>query len=283
MPLYIVHGAGLNVLLFNAVAMGLSADQPVYGLQAKGLNGIDEPFTKIEDMATHYISAIRRQNPTGPYALAGFSFGGVIAFEMARQLKASGKDVKMLAVFDTYAYRTTYYDPFGIKVLKKSRFYFKSLLHIFKFSSGFKNTIADKTKVIKRKLIRVYWALRYGKNQNQPGFFGYAYKIDNCNHYALKRYQFKPLNITVEVFKAETRTFYVDDKENMGWKPYALKGVNIHDLPGEHNTIFKAPNDKIFADVLQKCLDKAASNDTKTCMPSKIPDDAYKKLVFFSN
>lgn len=281
MPLYIVHGAGLNVLLFNAVAMGLSPRQPVYGLQAKGLNGIDEPFTKIEDMAAHYISAIMQQNPTGPYALAGFSFGGVIAFEMVRQFKALGKEVKMLAVFDTYVYNCTYYDPLPLKIFKKTRFYFNSALHFFKFSNGFKNTIAEKATLLKRRLISNYWSLRYGKDQNQPGFFGYAYKIDKCNQEALNRYQFKPLNIAVEVFKAETRTFYVDDKENMGWKPYALNGVNIHDLPGEHNTIFKAPNDKIFAEVLQKCLDKAANNDAKTCMPSKMPDDAYKKLVFF--
>jgi hypothetical protein len=49
----------------------------------------------------------------------------------------------------------------------------------------------------------------------------------------------------------------MDDFENLGWKPYALKGVNIHKIPGEHNTIFKAPNDKIFASILQKCLDEA--------------------------
>jgi hypothetical protein len=49
----------------------------------------------------------------------------------------------------------------------------------------------------------------------------------------------------------------MDDFEFLGWKPYALKGVNIHRIPGEHNTIFKAPNDKIFAEVLQKCLDDA--------------------------
>ncbi len=266
-PLYIVHGAGLNVLLFNAVAMGLSPEQPVYGLQAKGLNGIDEPYSKIEDMAAHYISAIMRQNPDGPYALAGFSFGGIIAFEMARQFEALGKEVKMLAVFDTYAYRTTYYDPLRVKILKKARFYFKSILHTLKFTNGFKNTIADKTKLIKRKLIRRYWSLRYGKDQNQPGFFGYSYKIDKCNFDALKQYQFKPQNIAVEVFKAETRTFYIDDKVNMGWKPYALKGVSIHNIPGEHNTIFKAPNDKIFAVVLQKCLDKAAIQDE--CMNIK--------------
>ncbi|MFI5139770.1 MAG: amino acid adenylation domain-containing protein, partial [Sphingobacteriales bacterium] len=256
-PLYIVHGAGLNVLLFNAVAIGLSPDQPVYGLQAKGLNGIDEPFNRIEDMAAHYVAAITKQNPNGPYALAGFSFGGVIAFEMARQLKTLGKEVKMLAVFDTYIYECTYYDPQPLKSLKKICFNFNSLLYFFKFSSGFKNTIIEKGTILKRNLIRVYWKLRYGKDQSQPGFFGYAYKIDKCNLEALKRYQFKPQDVAVEVFKAETRTFYVKDKENMGWKPYALKGVNIHNIPGEHNTIFKAPNDKIFAVELQKCLDSA--------------------------
>jgi len=260
-PLYIVHGAGLNVLLFNTVAAGLSADQPVYGLQAKGLNGVDEPFNKIEDMAAHYIEAIMRQNPTGPYALAGFSFGGIIAFEMARQLKTLGKEVKMLAVFDTYVYKCIYFDPLPIKVLKKLRFYFFTVLHTLKFSSGFKNTIVEKSTILKRNLIRMYWKLRYGKDQNQPGFFGYAYKIDQSNLEALKRYQFKPLEIVVDVFKAETRTFYVEDKETMGWKPYALNGVNIHDIPGEHNTIFKAPNDKKFAEVLQKCLDNIEEED----------------------
>jgi amino acid adenylation domain-containing protein len=261
MPLYIVHGAGLNVLLFNAVAMGLSPDQPVYGLQAKGLNGVDEPFCKIEDMAAHYIEAIMRQNPDGPYALAGFSFGGIIAWEMARQLEVLGKEVKMLAVFDTYAYKTSFYDPAPVKIMKKAGFYLNSILHTLKFTTGFKSTITDKSILLKRKLLRYYWKIAPGNNQNKTGFFGYAYKIDKCNFDALKRYRFKPHNIEVNVFRAETRTFYVEDKKYMGWKPYALKGVNIHKIPGEHNTIFKAPNDKIFADVLQKCLNKAVVND----------------------
>jgi hypothetical protein len=81
--------------------------------------------------------------------------------------------------------------------------------------------------------------------------------VDVMNEYAEKHYQLKPYNITVEVFRAENRTFYMDDSEYLGWKPYALKGVNIHPIPGEHNTIFKAPNDKVFASILQKCLDEA--------------------------
>ena len=68
-------------------------------------------LNKIEDIAAHYIASIMQQNPDGPYALAGYSFGGIIAFEMARQLQDMGKEVKMLAMFDTYAYRSPHFDP----------------------------------------------------------------------------------------------------------------------------------------------------------------------------
>lgn len=257
MPLYMVHGAGLNVLLFNTLAANMSTDQPVYGLQAKGLDGIDEPLDKIEDIAAHYIGAIMEQNPTGPYALAGYSFGGIIAFEMARQLEALGKDVKMLAMFDTYAYRSPHYDPAVVKFYKRSRFFIKRLFYTFTFSNGVKYQLKEKSTNVKRRFIRMWWNFKYGKNQTQAGIFGYSNKVDVMNEYAEKHYQLKPYNITVEVFRAENRTFYMDDFEYLGWKPYAMKGVKIHPIPGEHNTIFKAPNDKVFASILQKCLDEA--------------------------
>jgi len=257
MPLYMVHGAGLNVLLFNTLAMNMSPDQPVYGLQAKGLDGVDEPLDKIEDIAAHYIAAIIEQNPSGPYALAGYSFGGIIAFEMARQLEALGKEVKMLAMFDTYAYRSPHYDPALLKLFKRGKFFIKRFAYTFAFSNGFRYTLVNTGTNVKRRFIRYYWNLRYGKNQTQTGIFGYSNKVDVMNEYAEKYYQLKPYDITVDVFRAENRTFYMDDFENLGWKPYALKGVRIHKIPGEHNTIFKAPNDKIFASILQKCLDEA--------------------------
>ncbi|MDB5087982.1 MAG: tycC, partial [Mucilaginibacter sp.] len=257
MPLYMVHGAGLNVLLFNTLAMNMSPDQPVFGLQAKGLDGVEDPLESIQEIASHYINAILQQNPTGPYALAGYSFGGIIAFEMAKQFEAMGKEVKILAMFDTYAYRSPHYDPPLVKILKRGRFFKDKMKYAFSSANGIKDTISDKQVSLKRRLKRAWWRLKYGKEQKQEGFFGYSNKIDEMNNYAEKLYQLKPYNITVEVFRAENRTFYMDDFEFLGWKPYALKGVNIHRIPGEHNTIFKAPNDKIFAQVLQKCLDDA--------------------------
>ncbi|TSD67380.1 amino acid adenylation domain-containing protein [Inquilinus sp. KBS0705] len=255
-PIYIVHGAGLNVLLFNTLANHMDAEQPVYGLQAKGLNGVDEPLSRLEDIAAHYIASIRAQNPNGPYALAGFSFGGIIAFEMARQLEALNLEVKMLAMFDTYAYRTTHYDPFVTKYYKKGLYLARQIWHSATFKDGFKKTIEYRSRALNRSITRMFWKMKYGNKQEQTGFFGYANKIDETNNIASRHYRIQPYDIAVELFRAEVRSFYLDDFEYMGWKPYALKGVKIHKIPGEHNTIFKEPNDKMFAKILQDCLNK---------------------------
>jgi len=256
MPLYIVHGAGLNVLLFNTLASGMDADQPVYGLQAKGLNGIDEPLNNIVDIAAHYNAAIMAQNPTGPYALAGYSFGGIIAFEMAKQLEEQGKQVKMLAMFDTYAYRSPYFDPWITTQTKRGKFFLRKLIYNLSFPNGFASTVVHTGKVAKRGFTKLFWKIF--KDEKQEGFFGYANKIDEMNILAEKHYKLEARNITIELFRAEDRTFYMDDFEYLGWKPYALKGVNVHKIPGGHNSIFKAPNDKIFASILQSCLNKVA-------------------------
>jgi len=260
MPIYIVHGAGLNVLLFNALAMNMDEEQPVYGLQAKGLNGIDEPLDVMEEIAANYIAEIIAQNPTGPYALAGYSLGGTIAYEMAHQLMAMGKQVKMLAVFDTYAKQTDIFDPPVKRTFNRIRLvgmkFFNSLLLL---AQDPKRTFEYKTTLAKRRIIRLYWKLK-GKDQKQEGFFAYDNEIDEASAKAKRNYYQKPLDIKVDLFRAKKRTFYMDDYEYMGWREFALKGVNVHDIPGEHNTIFAPPNDEQFAAVLQQCLDRVSAS-----------------------
>ncbi|MDB5017156.1 MAG: dhbF 1 [Mucilaginibacter sp.] len=260
MPLYIVHGAGLNVLLFNALAMNMDKDQPVYGLQAKGLNGIDEPLDVMEEIAANYIAEIIAQNPTGPYALAGYSLGGTIAYEMAHQLIAMGKQVKVLAVFDTYAEQTDIFDPLIKRTFNRIRLYTMMFLYSFVlFAEDPKRTIEYKSLVIKRKIIRLYWRIFKGKEEKQEGFFAYDNEIDEASAKAKRNYYLKPLDITVDLFKAKKKTFYMDDFKHLGWHKFALKGVNVHEIPGEHNTIFAPPNDEKFAVVLQQCLDRVAA------------------------
>ncbi|MCR8556138.1 amino acid adenylation domain-containing protein [Mucilaginibacter sp. BJC16-A38] len=258
MPIYIVHGAGLNVLLFNALAMNMDKEQPVYGLQAKGLNGIDEPLDVMEEIAANYIAEIINQNPTGPYALAGYSLGGTIAYEMAHQLIAMGKEVKMLAVFDTYAKQTDAFDPPVKRTFNRVRLFFMKLFNSFALlAEDPKRTFEYKNELLRRRIVRAWWKIT-GNSEKQKGFFAYDNEIDEASARAKRNYFQKPLDITVDLFRAKKRTFYMDDYEFMGWKKFALKGVNVHDIPGEHNTIFAPPNDKEFAVVLQECLDRVS-------------------------
>jgi len=255
-PLYIVHGAGLNVLLFSSLTEHLDKDQPIYGLQAKGLNGEDEPFTSIPEMAAHYISEILSQNPDGPYALSGFSFGGIIAYEMARQLLEMGKEVRMLAMFDTFSHETDKYLPWYTKYPKRFSFFIMKVLHsIYLMAKDPKDNIRYKYTSVKRMIIQWYWKIT-GKSDDVVGFFGYMNKVDKINDQALDDYVLEPIDLDIHVFRATVHRFYAKDFKYLGWKKFAKKGVKIYNIPGEHNLIFAPPNDKDFGRILQKVLDE---------------------------
>ena len=102
-PFFCVHPIFGVVFPYYELAHHLGKNQPFYGLQPIGLDGKSSPLTNIEDMAAHYIEALRSVQPKGPYFLGGWSFGGWVAFEMAQQLQKSGEEVALLAVLDTLA------------------------------------------------------------------------------------------------------------------------------------------------------------------------------------
>jgi thioesterase domain-containing protein/aryl carrier-like protein len=100
-PFFCVHPGGGNVLCYLQLARLLGRDQPFYGLQAPGVDGIRLPLTTIAEMSEEYIAAIRQVCPRGPYALGGWSVGGVVAYEMARRLVEQGADVPLVAILDS--------------------------------------------------------------------------------------------------------------------------------------------------------------------------------------
>ena len=109
MPLFAVPGIGGDVLVFARLARLLGTQQPFYGLQARGLNGKEKPFTTITAAARHYVAEIRSVRPHGPYLIAGTCTGGVYAYEIAQQLLAQGEKVTLvlLEVFHPSAYVRT--------------------------------------------------------------------------------------------------------------------------------------------------------------------------------
>jgi thioesterase domain-containing protein/acyl carrier protein len=112
-PLFLINAADGDLLNYSQLVKSLGTTRPLYGLQARGLDGTLPPYGSIEEMASDYIRAIRTVQPEGPYSLLGFSLGGVTAFEMALQLSGgscgsgsaigNGEDVSQLMLLDTTA------------------------------------------------------------------------------------------------------------------------------------------------------------------------------------
>ncbi len=100
-PFFIVAGMFGNVLNLRQLALLVGQGRPVWGLQARGLIGDSAPHETMEAAAADYIAEIRGVQPEGPYYLGGFSGGGLIAYEMAQQLRAAGQEVGVLALLDT--------------------------------------------------------------------------------------------------------------------------------------------------------------------------------------
>jgi thioesterase domain-containing protein len=99
-PLFVVHAAPGNVLFVRHLLPHFDPEQPVYGLQARGLVDDEEPHCRFEAMAADYAQAIRSVQPRGPYHLAGYCVGGLTALEIARILRTAGEEIRFLAMID---------------------------------------------------------------------------------------------------------------------------------------------------------------------------------------
>ncbi len=102
LPLLCVHPVGGTVLCYQGLARCLGREQPFFGLEAAGVGGERLPLRRVEEMAARYLAALRLAGIGGPYQLAGWSFGGLVAFEMARRLREGGEDVALLALLDSW-------------------------------------------------------------------------------------------------------------------------------------------------------------------------------------
>ena len=101
-PVFIAHGLGGSVMDFYQIVKHIQTPRAIHGMQAKGIDGVEEPFDRIEDMARYSLDAVRQLQPHGPYLLIGFSLGGLVTLEMAQQLIAEGETIGLLAMLDSY-------------------------------------------------------------------------------------------------------------------------------------------------------------------------------------
>jgi len=264
-PLYMVHGIGLNLFNFNSIIGHMDADQPVYGLRAAGLDGNEAPLASIETVAACYNQEILNHDPIGPYAIAGYSMGGIIAYEMAKQLTEAGKQIAMLAMIDTNV-QESFRAPIT-NILRKVERQVDKL--IFRVGSFYRHPVSniDYLSQSFRQQIRAFLNRSGVRSKYAPSEMPeYMQNVVEKLEAACARYIIKPYNLKIDLIKAEQRFYYIDDPQYLGWGKYALNGIVTYDVPGDHEDMFNSPNDMILAETLQNRLNEIPANANITAM-----------------
>lgn len=261
-PLFIVHGSGLNILNFAHIINHFDEEQPVYGFQGVGPNGYDNWFDSIEAMAAKYIESIIKINPNGPYAIGGFSFGGIVAFEIAKQLKEQGKTVSTIALLDSYVDSSYYYPSLSQK--KRARYFDRTHRRVDYFIQMLTSFKSLKTRLDSKKvyLQKKYFGLKEDMTPEETIALEHFIEADGMVSKIVDKYQLIPQDVEVDLFRAENDESYKLDPDHLGWKKAAIKGVNIHNISGDHLSIVEPPNDKILARKIQEILDQRNQPET---------------------
>lgn len=251
-PVFLVHGAGLNVLLFKAISDYFGDNQPMYGIQALGLNHETDIPSTFEGIAARYVQDIIDVHPEGPYAIAGYSLGGFLAFEIARQLKAMDKVITFLGVMDTYAGNNFYVGGKATQVFKKVKRQFLKVPFITKsFIALPRETMEYQMNVAERRFRKIK---QPGVEVSKYTFTDYEAGIYKKYSDALDKYLLTPCDVKITLFRVEKRLYFLDDLVYLGWDRFAMRGVEVLEVPGDHETFLYEPNSKQFARIMQKAL-----------------------------
>jgi amino acid adenylation domain-containing protein len=248
-PLFCIHPVGGNVLVYADLARYLGADQPVYGLQARGFEENQQPFVEIEEMAAFYLEAMRRVQPQGPYYLAGYSFGGWVAFEIAQQLRRRGEKVAFLALLDMAS-------PSAIPEAMRQIDSAELLISLF---SGLPLSLEYLRQLSEEEQVAFAFDQARQAHLLPPGFG----RPEALRYFNLCRtnqqMSFRPQRYDgcLTLFRASEESARVSTDAALGWAELATDAPDIRWVPGKHETMLAEPHVRQLADQFKQCLERA--------------------------
>ena len=265
-PLFIVHGISGNIFKFYTLTTWMNPERNIYGLQAVGLDGKERPLSTIEEMAARHIDEIKKIQPKGPYALAGGPCGGLIAYEMAIQLKKMGETVNYLALLDLEASDSVSSLPPGIREIRKGQlFAVRAIKRVHTFATA--NEIERKEYLKKKKEEATKSADEYESwvdRHKLSGTLGEEatrnFKAVEANNYqVIKNYKPGIYEGDAVLFRTEDTYYNNTYTYDLGWKKIIKGNLTILKNSGNHNTMIFNPNASTLALKLDEGLLKAGA------------------------
>ena len=261
-PLFLMHAAEGNILLYRSLAAHLGADQPVFGLQSAGLDGRSPIDARFENVARRYIDEIRQIQPHGPYMLGGYCLGGTLALEMAQQLIESGETVGLVALIEDFNIRSIRW-PLSLRHRLINRYVLNPWFHLHNLiaaeGAGKLDFFMDKLRVEMRRLklsARMSWTgLRHRILPGDASATPQA-KIADIYEEALAQYEVRPYPGELTLFMAERHLAGMGERLG-GWGKVAQGGVRLYSLPFGARGSLVEPYVRQLAVSLRACLDQA--------------------------
>jgi amino acid adenylation domain-containing protein len=266
LPLFLIHPIGGEVLGYAGLARHLGPDQPLYGLQAPNLAEVGDDDIPIEDMAAFYIEAIRTVQPEAPYLLGGWSFGGIVAFEMAHQLHREGQEVALLIMLDTWSPDIHRVPPDDAQLLvelarTQARMKGKDLSLSPEYLRGLDpdqqvSYVLEQAKIahIIPPDIEAPWLRRFLQGYKARGRAVYNYLPPV---YPDRITLFRASKKNSEFLDYLEKMGVDVDDPTLGWGKLSSEPVEIHIVPGYHETMCQEPYVQALAGRLSACIQEA--------------------------
>lgn len=214
-PIFLLHGVGSSVVDLVPLVRRMQVDLPIYGLEAKGNDSHEAPLDRIEDIAQSFLAAIREIQPHGPYFLVGYSLGGLIALEIAQQMKTKSEEIGMLVMVDSYPDHRFLSFPQQVRLI---------LQRAKNRVTGRKNT----PSVRKRPLIQDGDGRRNSLVQALE-------RTRDANYRALRNYRPRFYQGDVKFVRAAIPSRFPADPVPV-WSPL-IRRLEVETIPGEHVTM----------------------------------------------
>lgn len=252
-PLFVVHGMSGTVMECWALVAALRSPRPVHGLQARGLDGEETAQQRVEDMAASYIEQMRTVQPSGPYSVAGYSFGGLVALEIAQQLLRAGEQIELLCLLDTRVQAR--YLPWHASMrywcdLAGRRW---RTLRELPASQGFEYLTGRLVGVVDQMRMRV------GRMPHRPEPYAFPMppallRVRETMRLAMATYRPRPYHAgpIVYVRALSSQGEYGDPMPL--WRRVARNGLVIADVPGSHSEMIAEPHLRLVAAALDRGL-----------------------------
>jgi thioesterase domain-containing protein len=270
-PLFLCYSVGGECLQWQAFVRALGTEHPVFGFVPRDVDGQPRCYERLEEVAADCVETLLAVRPHGPYCLAGYSFGGIVAYEMARQLREQGRSVDLLAIVDI---GPAWHPPRSMKELLRalpaSVWNFpRWLAGMMTDWRGFplRRKVRQRIRRIRNLLVaRVAWQSQSGVRPKTEDFF----EIDKLNPRsqslipvlfdAYLRYLPEPYAGRVTLFRARTWPLVQAPRHDLDWGSVAAGGVDVTVIPGGHSTILTDPYVTPLAQAIRRKLSEIAAS-----------------------